>query len=147
MTNRREFLKTLMVGGSAVLVPSLSFGRPALDLMGWSSQPADIAWSQVPIILNRIKPPVFPKRDFSVTRFGARGDGKVDCTDAFRKAIAACNKAGGGRVVVPGGDFLTGPIHLLSNVNLHLQAGATIVRSRPCKNICRWFLVAGKAWS
>ncbi len=57
---------------------------------------------------------------------GAAGDGKTDCTEAFRKAIAAANAAGGGRVVVPEGDYLTGAIHLRSNVNLHLLEGATI---------------------
>ena len=41
-------------------------------------------------------------------------------------AIAACHRAGGGRVVVPPGEFASGPIHLLSNVNLHVSTGATI---------------------
>ena len=60
------------------------------------------------------------------------GNGKGDCTEAFRKAIAACNKAGGGRVVVPAGSFLTGPIHLKSNVNLHVtSAGDYQVQSEP----------------
>ena len=62
----------------------------------------------------------FPTRHFDITRFGAVGDGVTDCTEAFRAAIAACHRAGGGRVVVPAGDFLTGAIHLRSNVNLHV---------------------------
>ncbi len=53
-------------------------------------------------------------------------DGKTDCTDAIRKAIAACAQAGGGRVVVPDGRFLTGPIHLRSNVELHLADNAVL---------------------
>ncbi|HEX8116257.1 MAG TPA: glycoside hydrolase family 28 protein, partial [Pyrinomonadaceae bacterium] len=57
---------------------------------------------------------------------GAKGDGKFDNTEAFRRGIAACNKAGGGRVVVPAGTFLTGPVHLLSNVNLYVSEGATV---------------------
>ena len=40
----------------------------------------------------------------------------------FHNAISACAAGGGGRVVVPGGEFLTGPIHLKSNVDLHLAA-------------------------
>src|SRR6266542_3860001 len=53
-------------------------------------------------------------------------DGKTDNTEAIRKAIAACNGAGGGRVVVTPGVFLTGAIHLKSNVNLHVTEGATL---------------------
>lgn len=61
-----------------------------------------------------------------MTQFGAVGDGQADCTKAIREAIAACQAAGGGRVVVPPGVFLSGAIHLKSGVNLHLSEGATI---------------------
>jgi hypothetical protein len=84
------------------------------------------AWAQVPEILARIVPPTFPNRDFAITDFGAVGDGKTDCTEAFRTAIEACHRGGGGRVVVPEGIYLTGAIHLQSNVNLHLVKNATI---------------------
>jgi len=83
-------------------------------------------WAQVPQILARIKAPVFPARDFVITNYGAIADGQTDCTAAIGKAVAACARAGGGRVVVPAGEFFTGPIHLLSNVELHLDAGATL---------------------
>jgi polygalacturonase len=91
---------------------------------------ADGDWSLVPAILERIKAPVFPNRDFQVAGYGAVGDGKTDCTDAFRRAVEACSRAGGGRVVASAGDYLTGPIHLASNVNLHVPAGATLRFSR-----------------
>lgn len=78
-------------------------------------------------------PPTFPDRDFLITDYGAVGDGQTDCTEAFKKAIAACNNAGGGRVVVPAGTFLTGAIHLKSNVNLHVTNNATILFSRDTK--------------
>ncbi len=90
------------------------------------TQPADTGWAQVPAILSRIKVPTFPNRDFEITRYGAVGDAKTDNTVAIRKAIEICNKAGGGRVVVTGGVFLTGAIHLKSNVNLHIAEGATL---------------------
>ena len=45
---------------------------------------------------------------------------------AIAKAIVACNKAGGGRVVIPEGEWLTGPIHFQSNVNLHLEENAIL---------------------
>jgi len=83
-------------------------------------------WARLPRILARIRPPVFPDRDFPVTRFGAVAGGDTDATAAFRAAIEACHRAGGGRVVVPPGVYLTGPIHLKSNVDLHLSEGATI---------------------
>ena len=86
-------------------------------------------WAAVPEILKRIVPPKFPSRDFDVTKFGAVADGKTTNTTAFRVAIAACAKAGGGRVVVPAGKFYTGPIHLRSGVNLHLAEGAEIIFS------------------
>ena len=85
-------------------------------------------WDLLPEILSRIVPPTFPDRDFKITDYGAVGDGVTDCNPAFKKAIAACTKAGGGRVVVPKGTFLTnGPIHLDNNVNLHVTKNATIM--------------------
>ncbi|MGO8836745.1 MAG: glycoside hydrolase family 28 protein [Limisphaerales bacterium] len=83
-------------------------------------------WAQVPEILKRIVPPKFPARDFVITHFGAVAGGRMDCTTAISNAIDACAQAGGGRVIVPAGGFLTGAIHLKSGVNLHLDAGATL---------------------
>jgi polygalacturonase len=68
-------------------------------------------------------------RDFDITAFGAAGDGKTMNTDAFRKAIDACAAAGGGRVIVPQGTFLTGPIQLQSHVDLHVNGGAVVLFS------------------
>jgi unsaturated rhamnogalacturonyl hydrolase len=85
-----------------------------------------VGWDALPAILARIKPPRFPARDFKITDYGAVAGGASDATDAIRKAIAGAHAAGGGRVVVPAGLFLTGAIHLLSNVNLYLAEGATL---------------------
>jgi polygalacturonase len=70
--------------------------------------------------------PTIPQRKFLLTDFGAIGDGKTLNTDAFRKAIAACRKAGGGEVVVPAGTFVTAPFALTDNMALVLERGATI---------------------
>jgi len=85
-------------------------------------------WQQVPEILSRIVPPSFPAREFNITRYGAVGDGQTDCTAAIAKAIAECAGQGGGHVVVPAGDFLTGAIHLLSGVDLHLAATNSVLK-------------------
>ena len=83
-------------------------------------------WQMVPSILARIRPPRFPARDFDITTYGAKADDGSDSTGAIRRAIDACHRAGGGRVVVPRGIFHTGAIHLKSNVNLFISEGATL---------------------
>ncbi|OQP59535.1 glycoside hydrolase [Niastella vici] len=90
-----------------------------------SSQPLN----EIEQLRRQFSIPVFNNRDFVITAFGANGDGITKNTEAFRKAIEACAASGGGRVVVPAGKFLTGPIYLKSNVNLHLQKHAAIVFS------------------
>jgi polygalacturonase len=81
-------------------------------------------WDQATEILGRIHDPDFPERDFPITDYGAVAGS--DSSAAIRKAIEACHQAGGGRVLVPEGVFLTGPVRLLGNVNLHLSAGGTL---------------------
>ncbi len=85
-------------------------------------------WEFMEVVLESISVPQFPSREFIVTDFGAKSNGSL-CTDAFNKAILACNRAGGGKVVVPKGNYLTGAIKLLSNVNLHLEKDAVLMFS------------------
>lgn len=85
--------------------------------------------SEVDTAVARIQAPRFAARDFEITRFGAVGDGEKKCTEAIAKAIQACSAAGGGHVVVPKGTFLTGAIHLESDVDLHVSEGATLLFS------------------
>jgi polygalacturonase len=68
-------------------------------------------------------------RLFNVLSFGARGDGHTDNTRAIQKAIDAATKAGDGIVLVPAGNFITGVLHLRSNVNLQLEEKATLLGS------------------
>ncbi len=84
-------------------------------------------WAMVPEILSRIKAPAFPDRVFPITDYGAPTDGKGDSSEAIRKAISACNVSGGGIVLIPPGTFVTGPVYLKSNVNLHLEGGARLL--------------------
>jgi polygalacturonase len=97
----------------------------AILLSGCVSQ-TNSGWGQADKILSRIKAPQFAARDFTITDYGAVGDGKTDCTGGINKAITAANKAGGGRVVVPAGTFLTGAIYLKSNVNLYISQDAVV---------------------
>lgn len=71
--------------------------------------------------LPAVQQPVFKKDTFNIIKYGAKADGITLNTQNIQKAIEACNKAGGGVVLIPDGLWLTGPIVLLSNVNLHLQ--------------------------
>src|SRR3982751_1965856 len=115
---RRKLLR-----GAAVSVPAFR--------MVMADQPAA---SDKTSILARIKPPIFPERDWDIRRFGAEEGGRKLCTEAIKKAVEACHTAGGGRVAVPPGRFLTGAIHLQSNVNLYLSEGATLLFSTDPKD-------------
>ncbi|MCI9456712.1 MAG: glycoside hydrolase family 28 protein [Oscillospiraceae bacterium] len=66
---------------------------------------------------------------FDITAYGAVGDGKTSSTKAIAAAVAACKEAGGGMIYVPVGTFLTGAIQLFSNMELHLETGATLLFS------------------
>jgi polygalacturonase len=115
---------------SVVLLFSCAAGRNAVKVWQSSSEPLkELEW-----VRKQIKAPVFPDKEFSITNYGAIGDGKTLNTEAFRKAIDDCHKSGGGRVTVPLGIFLTGAIHLKSNVNLHMADGTTILFSSDPKN-------------
>ena len=78
--------------------------------------------SKIPVA----KQPVFKKDSFFITKYGAKADGITLNTNSINSAINDCGKKGGGIVVIPGGLWLTGPIELKSNVNLHLQKNALL---------------------
>jgi len=111
---RRDILKLATM---AAMAPSvLAAGQHALTS----------PWDAADLIRARIREPRIPDADFIVTDFGAKGDGQTDCTTAIANAIAAASAAGGGRVVVPAGVFMTGAVHLDNHIGLHLQKGATL---------------------
>jgi polygalacturonase len=84
------------------------------------------AWTSVETILQRIKPPVIPDRTVQIADFGGVGDGVADNRQAIAKAIDSVSQTGG-KIVLPAGDyFVDGPIHLKSNVHLHLRKDARI---------------------
>jgi polygalacturonase len=74
--------------------------------------------------------PEFPDYTVSIMDFGAVGDGQTLNSDAFAEAISVVSENGGGRVIIPRGVWLTGPIVLKSNINLHAEAGALVIFSK-----------------
>ncbi|MFD0941624.1 glycoside hydrolase family 28 protein [Pedobacter boryungensis] len=89
--------------------------------------------------------PVIAKTSFradtiTIVKYGAKSDGLTLNTKAINEAIIACNRKGGGVVVIPKGLWLTGPIELKSNVNLHLQKNAILQFT---KDFDQYPLVAG----
>ncbi len=105
-------MKKLCLLFQLFLLASLSFAQPATG----SVKPK----------LPKVIQPVFKKDSFNIRKYGAVADGLTLNTTAINKAIDACNKKGGGVVVVPPGLWLTGPVMLKSNVNLHLQRNAIL---------------------
>jgi polygalacturonase len=113
-------------GGNMLVRPYIVIAAVCVVLLSGCAGQANSGWGQTDKILSRIKAPQFPAKDFTITDYGAVGDGKTDCTQAINKAVTIANKAGGGRVVVPAGTFLTGAIYLKSNVNLYISKDAVV---------------------
>src|SRR5471032_1645752 len=104
---RRNFLKN--AGAAVLAAPVLS----ALSGCEAARQPAQAA-ATAPTLA-----PAPPKVKLSVRDFGAKGDGKTKDTLAIQQTIERCSVFGGGEVIVPAGDYLTGALTLRSNVTLH----------------------------
>jgi polygalacturonase len=115
-SGRREFV--MGVGATAMALGIARHSR--------ANAPSDEAWARAADIARQVTAPTFPDRLFDITKFGARADGSTPGTASIAAAIDECSRAGGGRVLVPAGTFLTGAIHLKSNVELHVADGATL---------------------
>lgn len=117
MIKRRSLLKAFPVGVCLV------------SGVGCASAPSNDEsddWARADAIRRAVREPQFPDVDFVVEEFGALANGTRDCTAAINGAIRACHHAGGGRVVLAGGRYHSGAVHLLSNVNLHIAVGSTL---------------------
>lgn len=71
---------------------------------------------------------------YNVKTYGAKGDGKTIDSGAINKAIEDASKNGGGTVFIPAGNYLSFSIRLKSNINLHIDQGATIIAANPKKH-------------
>ncbi len=83
---------------------------------------AQYSWNNLPTA----KLPVFKKDTFNIKAYGAIADGTTLNTKSINNAIADCSKKGGGVVLIPEGLWLTGPVVLKSNVNLHIKSAAIL---------------------
>ena len=91
------------------------------------AQNNDFPSAKVEEIIKRIQLPIIPSYKVDVSKLGAKGDSISNAKPAFDKAMALCKKKNGGTIIVPKGVYtLNGPIHFVSNVNLHLEDGAKI---------------------
>lgn len=109
---------------TAVLVSILPVNVDAQE------QKIEDIYAGVEFDMPRVQEPSFPDYSRSITDFGAKAGGLDKNTYAFEQAITDVSSNGGGKVVVPRGIWLTGPIVLKSNINLHLEDGALILFSR-----------------
>ena len=89
------------------------------------------AWATLyPQIEKSIQAPTFRDKDYKIFDYGKKSKTKGFLyTELINKVIDLCSREGGGRVIIPKGTWLTGPITLKSNVNLHLEEGATLLFS------------------
>jgi polygalacturonase len=102
----------------------LSLGLLALTALSAKAQTAPLySWTNLP----KIAQPTFRKDTVTIVAHGAKPDGITLNTKAINAAIVSCSQKGGGVVLVPGGLWMTGPIELKSNVNLHLKKSATLL--------------------
>jgi polygalacturonase len=104
--------------------PAISTSTPATTL-----EMEDV-YKGIEFDMPRVQEPQIPNHRVSISDFGAVGDGLIKNTQAFEKAIAAAAAKGGGTVVIPRGLWLTGPIVLRSNINLHAEAGSMVIFSK-----------------
>ncbi len=95
----------------------------ATPLASLAQKTPSYSWDNLP----KITQPSFKKDTLNIQKLGAKPDGVTLNTETINKAINTISKKGGGVVLVPKGIWLTGPIELKSNVNLHIQKSAIVL--------------------
>lgn len=115
--------------GASAPLPTVKPAHTASPTPVATPTPGPLPWPEANRILSDTSLPAIPARIFTFDHasYGAVPDGITDNTAALKNAIADCNAHGGGHVVVPAGLYSTGAIHLLSNVDLHLEGGAVLL--------------------
>lgn len=111
-----------------LLLAIITFGTSCTDSQ--SENQYTYLYNDLPFDMPVFSSPKFPNNNLSIKDFGGVNDGITLNTKAFASAIEALDKKGGGRLIVPSGVWLTGPIVLKSNINLHLEDRAIILFSQ-----------------
>ena len=93
-------------------------------------------FNNLPFKMQAFTTPTFPQNEVNLKDFGAVGDGQKLCTEAFAKAIDELSRKGGGRLTVPEGVWLTGPIVLKSNINLYVKKGGPHSIEKQYQPVC-----------
>lgn len=119
----RSLLLALMLAGTGFARPDAVQSPARLTSGGVLSIP------DAPFGLAGIDLPTIPGREFNIQAYGATGDGMALNTTAIQAAISTCSRSGGGRVIIPSGVWLTGPLKMESRVELHLESGALLLFS------------------
>ena len=86
-------------------------------------------YDDLPFEMERVQRPQIPAREISVADFGGIGDGVTLNSQAFADAIETLSQLGGGRLTVPKGVWLSGPITLKDNIELHIKPDAVLLFS------------------
>ena len=101
----------------------------AITLASCSSKEYAYLYEDLPFEMPQVERPTIPVRAVDIRDFGGVGDGVTLNSEAFAKAIDALTEVGGGRLVVPTGVWLTGPITLKDNIDLHIRPDAVLLFS------------------
>ena len=101
----------------------------AFVMSSCSTYEFDYLYEDIPFEMAKVQRPQIPAREISIADFGGVGDGVTLNTEAFAKAIETLSQYGGGRVTVPTGIWLTGPITLKDNIELHIKPDAVLLFS------------------
>ena len=108
-------------------LPFISSGCKQSETTVKESFISDALYQNLPFEMPKVQQPVFPAYEVNIEKFGAKGDGLFLNTKAINDAIKDVNQRGGGKVIIPEGVWLTGPIELLSNVNLYTEQNALVL--------------------
>lgn len=120
-----NILKSTFTLFTATLISAYAVSQTVVQATNQSDLYSDVEFK-----MPRVQEPVIPKNSVSITDFGAKSGGQDLCTKAFAEAIEAVSQKGGGRVVIPRGTWLTGPITLKSNIEIYSEIGALVIFSK-----------------